>query len=220
MFKSSLALMPILLCSCAVSHSRIEPNFALTAVADEPARVIPMNEVHAIVPVEPMQRVGQTFPAEVHRLNEEHGRSIVDSEALAMIRRTPGPAPNLYIVRGSDSIVSAVYITSEVIKGMRTVDEPARLNDTEATHWLVVHLGPGSGTPLMQLTEVSVQSGSIIARYERLNPPSATRDWQHYIYWVPLGDLDAGPYRLVLQNMDTQLAVVHRRVWVPEVKRE
>lgn len=115
-------------------------------------------------------------------------------------------ASNLFLVAAAN-IDDAIQASSEVLLGGAVVSPPATVNNPKAlrgSHWLVAYLGVGhSSPPGCVIKAVSVNGPRIRIAYKYTHPNTVTKDIHPYYYWVPVGKLSDGLYKL--EHYDTEL---------------
>src|SRR5262249_55172056 len=104
-------------------------------------------------------------------------------------------------------LMDAPTIDAAVLGTMRvfTADRPVTLNmpnPPTGNYWLAVFLGINGSTPPNWLVDSIAIQGSQI-RFSYHWQGARTKDFHHYYYWVPLGNLNAGTFKLELYH--TQL---------------
>lgn len=129
------------------------------------------------------------------------------------------PSNVFLVVAAVDS--DAIGASIDVFFGGRSADTPApieRPNPGLGSHWLVAYLGAGPSGPTWFVVEkVSVSANKISLIFSNPEAGSVTADVHHYYFWVPLGKLNPGIYRLELYDAELNAVTLSRRV---EIKQE
>ena len=133
---------------------------------------------------------------------------------------TMGPS-NAFLV---DAITAsdAIEASRTVFFGGRSADTPPPVNQPDpkrGSYWLVAYLGIGPSGPAFVIEEASVERDTIRLTYSRPKPSSVTADIHHYYYWVPVGKLRPGEYRIELFDSGQKKVTMLRRVILKEEKR-
>jgi hypothetical protein len=123
-------------------------------------------------------------------------------------------ASNVFLARGED-VAAAVKATWEVFTGGIPADTPVSPDrpPKSGDMWLVAYLGvTGSDPTAFRVHSVEVSGTEIRLTYK--HPGSVTQDLHPYFYWVPLGKLAPGTYKLQLFDADQKEVTLMRRVRV------
>ena len=122
---------------------------------------------------------------------------------------------NIFLV-DAPTFTDAMTATIKIVVRGYSADKPASLDQPDPTrvnHWLVVYLGVAGSTPARWTVDsVSVESGIVRFNYRVTPIGGITRDIRQYYYWVPLGKLDYGAYKLELYDLDLKDVTMSRRV--------
>jgi hypothetical protein len=124
-------------------------------------------------------------------------------------------ATNVFLVDAPND-VSAIRISSTVVAGYRSADNPVTLNQSNpptGNYWLVVCLGIAGSSPTRWFVDnVTVNEGRVRFNYRQNPIGMSTCDIHYYYYWVPLGKLDDGVYYLELYETNLRAVTLSRRV--------
>jgi len=126
-------------------------------------------------------------------------------------------ASNLFLVPAG-KIDDAIKASSEVLLGGASVSPPRTVNNPKPLRgslWLVAYLGVGYSSPPGRLIKaVSVNGPRIRIAYENTHPSTATSDIHPYYYWIPVGKLNDGLYKLELFDIELKEVTLMRLVEV------
>jgi len=126
-------------------------------------------------------------------------------------------ASNVFLVDATN-IDDAVRASSEVLLGGAVVSPPATVDNPKplrGSHWLVAYLGVGhSSPPGYVIKAVSVNGPRIRIAYQYTHPGMVTKDIHPYYYWIPVGKLSDGLYKLELYDTELKEVTLMRLVEV------
>jgi hypothetical protein len=126
-------------------------------------------------------------------------------------------ASNVFLVE-ADNVHEAVRASSSVILSAQSVRIPVRIDAEHAArdnYWLVAYIGAGPSEPTWWTIERVTAKGNTIRIAYRESPPAATtQDVHMYYYWIPIGRLESGVYKLELYDAARRLVTLMRRVEV------
>jgi len=126
-------------------------------------------------------------------------------------------ASNLFLVAAAN-VDDAIRASSEVLLGGAVVSPPATVNNPKplrGSHWLVAYLGVGhSSPPGCVIKAVSVNGSRIRIAYQYTHPNTVTKDIHPYYYWVPVGKLSDGLFKLELYDTELKEITLMRLVEV------
>jgi hypothetical protein len=166
----------------------------------------------------PLASIVATSQVVAGKNNVHHNPDFVNDA----LRQIYGPehfsgASNLFLV-DAPTIEDAVRASALVLAGSRAVDVPVPLNMPDpprGNHWLVVFLGiRGSDPPNWLVDSMTINENVIRFSYHQQGYGAATKDLHAYHYWVPLGQLGSGIYKLELYDTDLKEVTLMRRVEV------
>lgn len=168
------------------------------------AKQVPLKLVHSTSQQAGLKRIDQgvgdeTFP---NQMRELYQQSIKIG------------ASNVFLVRG-EGVAAAVKATWYVFTHGISADKPASADYPPKSDemWLVAYLGvEGSGPPAYRVQSVEVSGEDIRLTYK--HPGASDSDEHPYFYWVPLGRLVPGTYKLQLFDADQKQVTLMRRVRV------
>jgi hypothetical protein len=128
-------------------------------------------------------------------------------------------ALSIFLVEAGDER-GAISASSRFLFGPLASEAAARgiISDGKnGNHWLVAYLGAGPSYPnWFVIEEPTVKSDKITLTYRTAEAAETTANVQHYYYWIPLGKLKSGTYRLELYDADQSKVTHSRRVDVRE----
>jgi hypothetical protein len=121
-------------------------------------------------------------------------------------------ASNVFLV-DAESADDAILASRQVLMGYRSAERPAVTLDRTENYWLVVYLGFG-GNRRWIVDSVTTDGNRIRFAYHRRPMPQGGEDGTlaPELYWIPLGELKPGKYRLEL--FDGEDVTLMRRVEV------
>jgi len=130
-------------------------------------------------------------------------------------REVKGGASNIILV-DAKSADDAVRACHSVLTEYRTADSTTEWSENFTGHyWLIVYLGRG-GPRKWEVDGVTIDGNRIRFKYHRWKPPKGGYFGNgvvaRFFYWVPLGELEPGTYRLEL--FDGEAVTLMRRVEV------
>jgi hypothetical protein len=122
---------------------------------------------------------------------------------------------NVFLV-DAPTFSDAITATIKIVARGYTADSPLLLDQPDPTrvnHWLVVYLGVAGSEPVRWIIDsVFIESGIVRFNYHEDPIGGQTRDVNQYYYWVPLGKLDDGVYKLELYDGGLKDVTLSRRV--------
>lgn len=180
-------------------------------------RMIPLSDV---VTTSPQKGMSQPDTFIKTRLSPDAARSATGY--LRQITKPASGASNIFLVDAED-FGGVLNATASVVLGSRTASTPAPVNKPKASHgfyWLVCYLGVGPSSPSWWMVEgISVSEKKFTLKFRDSSRDSgANRDANPYYYWVPVGDLEPGNYKLELFDTGRQQISLMRSVEVRESK--
>ena len=170
----------------------------------------------------PLEKIVTTSPQAKMRQFDEvfaNANDQTDSEAAQQYLRpfqsaTAGPSNALLVdaVNARD----AIEASKTVFFGGRSADTPAPTNQPNpkrGEYWLAVYLGIGPSAPTAFVIQDASVAGVVIRlKYSRPNSVTATADIHFYYYWIPLGNLKPGDYRIELFDVSQEKITLSRNV--------
>jgi hypothetical protein len=149
----------------------------------------------------------------IHSTSQQEGMQRANKECIVSGDRSgkgrPSGASNVFLV-DAKSLDDAMKATALVLIGPRS---PAQVRVQTGSHWLVVYLGTTSSTPPRWIVDgVTIEGNRIRFTYHQSQARMHTGDMHPYLYWIPVGQLQPGKYRLELY--DGEDVTLMRRVEV------
>jgi hypothetical protein len=179
----------------------------LTNPVIEDVRKIPLESIYSTSGQQGMQYL-------TRRLDQPYGPHLQE-----IYDKFKCGASTLFLVRGKD-IAAAARAARRVLAGYREVDRPVATEAQAevAPLWLVVYLGPASGStpPRWWIEGVEVKGQVVRLTFSNPKPLWSTGALHQHFLWVPLGTLKAGTYTLELFDADKKEVVLSRRVTAAE----
>ena len=169
----------------------------LGAFEGDETRVIPVGSAYA------------TFTQEGLKSLDEP----VDNDVLSTIQEAP---QQMVLCCGGD-IGAAVKASA---KSFSVAEEasPSIVGSANETLWVAAYLGSeGSIPPAYRLRDIEVKGKTIRVAYERDESPVRSCDLRPYMFWVPVGQVEAGIYTLELFDKVAERATL-TRPWQVTVK--
>jgi hypothetical protein len=143
-------------------------------------------------------------------------------EWLQQIHALSGGASNAFLVDATNP-KDAIDASLSVLRGSHSAGKATPVNMPNAargSYWLVGYLGLGPSEPLSwELKGATVDGSTIRITYQQPKVTMATRDVWYFYYWVPLGKLKPGTYRLELYDATRNATTLTRQVEVPPAAR-
>lgn len=137
-----------------------------------------------------------------------------NTNILNELRTTKSTMPNLMIVNGKE-IEDALKATRDVVFGSSFGNSVPTIENSKDKHWIVVYLGrAGSSPPAWTIHSVDVQEKTIKIKVTRPKTTFQTLNSTPYFFWVPLGELKAQKYDLVLFDINDNETEMTRRIVV------
>lgn len=180
---------------------------ALTLTEIETPRAIDLSSIVATSPQAQMQYIYDVLPTAEKQGSERSFASLSTN------------ASNVFLVDATNSH-DAVTASLNVFFGPMSAGSAATVNTAEPKrggHWLVAYLGLGPSQPRWFVVESVTVKGHVVRLiYHMADTMDASRDVQHYCYWIPLGTLDVGTYYVELYDSRLKAATLSRRVTVTQ----
>jgi hypothetical protein len=122
---------------------------------------------------------------------------------------------NVFLVRCRD-LSTAMTTTGQVLtRGNSLVKPISSSKDSKSDEvWMVAYLGLDAQGSVYRVESVAVSGRTIRASYRYRHPAVSNSGLQPYFYWVPLGRVAPGTYRLELYDADQEEVTLMRRVRV------
>jgi hypothetical protein len=165
-------------------------------------RSIPLTSIIATTSQENLRQFHDIFS---NNEEEQYQRKFAGSTANAS---------NVFVVKASDA-TSAVSIGSRVFFGYLPTEQAATTKEKkeQSDYWLVAYLGAGTSSPTsFVIDEVTVEGNVVRLTYSRPKAERVTCDVLQYYFWVPLGELRPGKYRLDLFDVTARAVTLSRYV--------
>ena len=185
--------------TCGAAISRGLPEEQASRVAE-----IPLTEIVTTSTQQGLKRFGE----QIAGIEKE-------STEMAMVASNLG-ASNVFLVRGNDA-KSAILATCRIFTAGRNVEYPvaADPNSNSDEYWLVAFMGcAGSSPPQWEVATVQKHGAAMRIVFQPL-PLESSQDVLAYFFWVPVGKLAKGQYRLELIRQEQEQPMLVRTVTVP-----
>jgi hypothetical protein len=127
-------------------------------------------------------------------------------------------ASNIFLVRGR-TFEEAVQATYSVFFSGVGVDTPALPEQRSRAKpvWVVVFFGEAPSDPLeWEVRGVTLHGKSVEVAFVHPQHLAGGADIAGYMFWIPLGELDPGKYKLTLFDVEQKEVVMMRQVLVAE----
>jgi hypothetical protein len=169
---------------------------------------IPLEEIYATTTHEGMKWAWQRVNGAANAKTQEY------VSALISYRKFGGSS--IFLVRGS-SFGEALKATHRVFYSGAGVDRPASADQLSRSRhlWLVVYFGHAqSGPQEWSIRPPEIEGHDIRVSFEQYDGSDGrTADIYGYVFWIPLGELQPGTYKLTLIDFkDKEIALMRRTV--------
>jgi len=177
-------------------------------------RTIPLSEIVTTSPQKDLQSVKYVWEKDKTQTPEAF------DNFMRQIQTASKGSSNIFLVDATN-IHDAMSATFSMLVGLRSADTPAPVKTAQpkrGSHWLVAYLGSGPTNPTWWTIEsVQVSEGKLVLSYRKSKPMPATDDVHPYYYWIALGKLSPGAYKVQLFDTDKGVVTLMRRVEVTSI---
>ena len=175
------------------------------------AESVPLADVLTTSGQDGLQQVRDVFQGE----NEQANKS-TNGYLRKIFEASPG-ASSVFLV-DAETLPEAISASASVFVGARSAGAPVPVNKQKAVRgnlWLVAYLGTSHSDPMRWIVDsTSVVGTEIRLTYREPKSFIGTADSYPYYYWIPLGNLTPGIYKIELFDADEKAVTLMRRVKV------